>query len=158
MVLMDPRFPIGDFVPVSNPTPEDRNACIETIAQHPAEVREVVASLPPGAIDKPYREGGWTGRQVVHHLVDSHMNAYIRTRLALTEDGPTVKPYNEARWADSLAKVRALGRDEIIMLNRLSYRYLGFRLGKFGEIDLNEKAVILAWVYEHFNTATGKPK
>lgn len=64
----------------------------------------------------------------------------------------------DARWADSIAKVRALDRSEIIALNRLSYRYLGFRLEKFGEIDLDEKAVILAWVYEHFDIATGKPK
>jgi hypothetical protein len=93
---MDPRFPTGKFVFDPAPTPEKRRACIDAIAAFPAELK---AAMAGAQADKPYRDGGWTTRQVVHHLADSHMNAFIRFRLALTEDKPTVKPYNEAEWA-----------------------------------------------------------
>jgi hypothetical protein len=93
---MDPRFPTGKFVFDPNATPESRRQNIAAIASFPAELKAV---MPAARIDQPYREGGWTGRQVVHHLADSHMNAFIRFRLALTEDKPTIKPYNEAEWA-----------------------------------------------------------
>lgn len=93
---MDPRFPTGKFAFNPTPTPDTRHAAIAAIGALPAELK---ASLPGAQIDKPYRDGGWTTRQVVHHLADSHMNAFVRFRLALTEDRPTVKPYNEAEWA-----------------------------------------------------------
>ena len=93
---MDPRYPIGKFVFDPNPTPESRRAAIAAIGAFP---RELKAVLPSAQLDTPYREGGWTIRQVVHHLADSHMNAFIRFRLALTEENPTVKPYNEAEWS-----------------------------------------------------------
>ena len=93
---MDPRFPTGKFSFNPNPTAESRRAAIEAIGVLPAELS---AALPPAQLDTPYRDGGWTARQVVHHVADSHMNAFIRFRLALTEDRPTVKPYDEAAWA-----------------------------------------------------------
>ena len=93
---MDPRYPTGKFVFDSNITAERRRECIATIGSFPAELKAV---MPTAGIDRTYREGGWTGRQVVHHVADSHMNAFIRFRLALTEDKPTIKPYREAEWA-----------------------------------------------------------
>lgn len=93
---MDPRYPTGKFVFDPAPTPEKRRERIAAIGALPAELK---AALAVAGLDKPYRDGGWTARQVVHHVADSHMNAFIRFRLALTEDRPTIKPYNEAAWA-----------------------------------------------------------
>src|SRR6187402_297284 len=93
---MDPRFPTGKFAFNPNPTPATRRENIATIASFPAEPQ---AALATAHIDRTYREGGWTARQVVHHVADSHMNAFVRFRLALTEDRPTIKPYDEAEWA-----------------------------------------------------------
>lgn len=93
---MDPRFPTGEFVFNPYPTPETRRACIDAIARFPAELR---TAMDGARLDQPYRAGGWTARQVVHHVADSHMNAFVRFRLALTEARPTIKPYDEAAWA-----------------------------------------------------------
>lgn len=93
---MDPRFPTGIFSFNPSPTAADRQASIAAIGSFPAELKAAMASA---TLDRPYREGGWTARQVVHHVADSHMNAFIRFRLALTEDKPTIKPYDEAAWA-----------------------------------------------------------
>ena len=93
---MDPRFPTGKFVFDSTPTAEKRRDWIAAIAAFPAELK---AAMATARMDQPYLDGGWTGRQVVHHVADSHMNAFIRFRLALTEDRPTIKPYNETEWA-----------------------------------------------------------
>jgi uncharacterized damage-inducible protein DinB len=73
---------------------------IDTIARTPDDLRRAVQPLSAEQLDTPYRPGGWTVRQVVHHVPDSHLNAYIRFKLALTEDAPTIKPYDEARWAE----------------------------------------------------------
>ena len=97
---MDPRYPIGKFELPKDVTPALRQAAIDDIAATPAKVRAAVAGLSDAQLDTPYREGGWTVRQVVHHLVDSHMNAYIRLRFALTENQPTIKPYDENNWAN----------------------------------------------------------
>src|SRR5580698_8101256 len=102
----DPRFPIGKFHAPESFSPEDRDRWIGTIASAPARLRAAVTGLSPAQLDTPYREGGWTIRQVVHHVPESHMNAYIRFKLALTEDEPTVKPYMEDRWAQ-LADIQA---------------------------------------------------
>lgn len=95
-LAMDLRFPTGKFVFNANPTPETRRDSIAAIGSFPSELK---AAMATAQIDRPYREGGWTGRQVVHHVADSHMNAFIRFRLALTEDKPTIKPYKEGEWA-----------------------------------------------------------
>lgn len=96
---MDPRYPIGNFEMPSGVTPALRQTAIEDIASLPTKIRAAVAGLSDGQLETPYREGGWTVRQVVHHVADSHMNAYIRLRLALTETEPTIKPYEESAWA-----------------------------------------------------------
>jgi hypothetical protein len=98
--MNDPRFPIGRFHSPETISPEDRARFLETIAAAPLKYREAVAGLSTEQLDTPYREGGWTVRQVIHHVPDSHMNAYVRFKLALTENDPTVKPYDEAAWAD----------------------------------------------------------
>jgi len=97
---MDPRYPIGQFQMPAGVTPARRAQAIDEIASAPAKLRTAVKSLSDAQLDTPYREGGWTVRQVVHHVPDSHMNAYIRLRLALTEEKPTIRPYDEARWAE----------------------------------------------------------
>lgn len=96
---MDPRYPVGNFEAPKNVTPEARRAAIDEIAAAPAKVRAALAGLNESQLETPYREGGWTVRQVTHHLADSHVNAYIRWRFALTENEPSIKPYAEADWA-----------------------------------------------------------
>src|SRR2546425_723832 len=96
---MDPRYPIGDFAMPASVTPALRQEAIHKIAETPAKFRAAVKGLSESQLDTPYREGGWTVRQVVHHVPDSHMNAYVRFKLALTESVPTIKPYAEDRWA-----------------------------------------------------------
>ena len=95
----DLRYPIGRFAAPAALTPALREEFIETIRQLPARLRESVSGLSNAQLDTPYREGGWSPRQVVHHIADSHINCFIRFKLALTEDFPTVKTYDEAAWA-----------------------------------------------------------
>jgi uncharacterized damage-inducible protein DinB len=96
---MDSRYPIGKFQQPLEATPALRQQAIEIIAEAPSKLRAAVEGLSPAQLDTPYREGGWTVRQVVHHVPDSHLNAYVRLRLALTEEQPTIKPYEENAWA-----------------------------------------------------------
>ena len=96
---MDPRYPVGDFKMPAHVTNEARAEAIREIASTPEKLRAAVKGLNDTQLDTPYREGGWTVRQVVHHVADSHVNAYIRLRLALTENSPTIKPYEEGAWA-----------------------------------------------------------
>jgi uncharacterized damage-inducible protein DinB len=91
--------PIGKFAYRGNPTDEDRASCVRDIRELPARLRAAVAGLSRERLDTPYREGGWTARQVVHHLADSHLNAFARFKLALTEDNPRIKPYDQDAWA-----------------------------------------------------------
>src|ERR1700758_23324 len=97
---MDPRYPIGKFTPPQDITPALRTQAIDTIAELPAKSRAAVKGLKDAQLDTPYRDGGWTVRQVAHHVPDSHLNAYVRLKLALTEDKPTIKPYDQAAWAE----------------------------------------------------------
>src|SRR5262245_22731854 len=96
----DLRYPIGRFRAVMPVTSELRAAAIDAIAGLPERLRGAVAGLSDAQLETPYRPDGWTVRQVVHHVADSHMNGFIRLKLALTEDSPTIKPYDEKRWAD----------------------------------------------------------
>lgn len=94
------RYPTGRFQrPTTTLSTAERRRHIETIASTPAALRKAVDGLSDAQLDTPYRPGGWTVRQLVHHVPDSHLNAYTRFKLALTEDVPTIKPYDEARWA-----------------------------------------------------------
>jgi len=93
------QYPIGKFQRPASLSPEERRSAIDAIAVAPANLRSAVRGLNEAQLDTPYRPGGWTVRQVVHHVPDSHSNAYTRFKLALTEDVPTIKPYDEAAWA-----------------------------------------------------------
>jgi len=96
----DLRYPIGPADKSTPLTAGERAQRIDAIAATPAQLRLAVARLSDEQLDTPYRPGGWTVRQTVHHVVDSHMNAFVRFRLGLTEDNPTIKPYDEKAWAD----------------------------------------------------------
>lgn len=98
--MKDPRYPIGRFQTPEAYTPELRERLIQEIEDMPVRLEEAVAGLTGDELGRPYREGGWTIRQVVHHLADANMNAYIRFKLARTEDNPRVKPFAEAEWAE----------------------------------------------------------
>jgi uncharacterized damage-inducible protein DinB len=124
-------YPIGKFESVSILTPDQRRDCIAAIADAPARLAAAVANLTPAQLDTPYRPGGWTVRQLVHHIADSHMNALIRFKLALTENEPTIKTYEENLWAEladtktppietSLALIDNLHKRWVILLNSLT--------------------------------------
>ena len=113
--MTDLRYPIGAFAYDGRMTDARRADCIVRIAEAPARLRAAVAGLDDAQLDTPYRPDGWTVRQVVHHVPDSHINAYTRIRLALTEDTPTIKPYEEARWAE-LPDARSLPIDVSLRL------------------------------------------
>jgi hypothetical protein len=96
----DPRYPVGPFHSVGRPlSSEERAECIDAIEAHPANMRAAVQGLGDAELDTPYRDGGWTVRQVVHHVVDSHLNSYIRFKLAVTEDHPRITTYDQDAWA-----------------------------------------------------------
>jgi hypothetical protein len=98
--MSDPRYPIGKFTYDGPPDEQQRQKLITEIEQTPAALRAAVKGLSPQQIETPYRDGGWSVRQVTHHVPESHMNAFIRFKLALTEEAPTIKPYMEDRWAN----------------------------------------------------------
>jgi uncharacterized damage-inducible protein DinB len=98
--MTDLQYPIGKFQPPEKVSDQDRQAFIRQIEEAPAALWSAVTGLSEEQIDTPYREGGWTVRQVVHHLADSHMNAFVRFKLAMTEEQPAVKTYNQERWAE----------------------------------------------------------
>jgi len=95
--LDEQRYPVGRFDAVATGTRQEQ---VDVLRRLPERLRAAVAGLTDSQLDTPYREGGWTVRQVVHHVADSHANSYIRFKLALTEDRPTIKPYDEAAWAN----------------------------------------------------------
>jgi uncharacterized damage-inducible protein DinB len=121
---MDPRYPIGKYQMPAQITPELRAGAILEIAATPQKVRAAVKGLNDAQLDTPYRDGGWTVRQVVHHLPDSHMNAYIRWRLALTESEPTIKPYEESAWAKLEDAARAPAEVSLRLLEPLHERWV----------------------------------
>jgi hypothetical protein len=97
--MTDLRYPIGKFERRDELNADERRTMIDTIAAAPSRMREAVSGLSDTQLDTPYRDGGWTVRQVIHHVPDSHLNAYIRLKLALTEEDPLIRPYDEALWA-----------------------------------------------------------
>ena len=161
----DLRYPIGHFTPPAASLPGIRAAHIETLRQLPDRLREVTAGLSDAQLDTPYRDGGWTVRQVIHHLADSHANAYIRVKLALTEDWPTVKPYNEAAWAEladsrnlpiagSMAMIEALHGRWVVLLESLSEEdfHKGYNHPEHGKQDLSTVLAMYAWHAQHHTT------
>lgn len=115
---MDLRYPIGKFEHEGDISAEVRTKWLAVLAEQPARLREAVAGLNDRQLDAPYREGGWTVRQVVHHVADSHMNSFIRFKLALTEEAPVIKPYEEQLWAE-LADGRTMPVEVSLQLTEL---------------------------------------
>jgi uncharacterized damage-inducible protein DinB len=158
---VDPRYPVGKFERPAKITPDDRLNAIASIAEMPEELRNAVDRLDSDQLNTPYREGGWTVRQLVHHIADSHMNAFIRMRLALTEDWPTIKPYDEKAWAtlhDSVAPVEwslelieALHARWVMMLQALSEEQWmrGFNHPENGPMTIEMAALIYGWHSRH---------
>jgi hypothetical protein len=158
----DLRYPIGEFQRPDHITDAQRRECIDAIAEAPARLASAVAGLTPVQLDTPYRPGGWTVRQVVHHVPDSHMNAYVRFKLALTEDEPTIKPYEEARWAEladsktppiepSLALLENLHKRWVILLRSLASEQWSrkFRHPALGTLTLDQNLALYAWHGKH---------
>jgi len=122
---MDLSYPVGKFVWPERVSAPERNAYIEELASAPARFQAAIAGLDDRQLDTPYRPGGWTVRQVVHHFADSHINAYVRFRLAVTEDQPTIKPYDEKKWAE-LPDARSAPLDSSLQLIDSLHRRWGF--------------------------------
>src|ERR1035438_4978119 len=121
---IDPRYPIGKYHRVKDATPEMRSKAIAEIAVAPAKLRAAVVDLSNQQLDTAYRDGGWRVRQLVHHVADSHMNAYVRCKLALAETAPTVKPYEEKDWAEFVdAKTLPVGVS-LTLLDALHERWV----------------------------------
>jgi uncharacterized damage-inducible protein DinB len=130
VTVVDPRYPVGKFEQPDPITPEDRLNAIGSLAELPEQLRNAVEGMDSKQLNTPYRDGGWTVRQLVHHIADSHMDAFIRIRLALTEDWPTIKPYDEKAWATlhdsaapvewSLALIESLHARWVMMLQSLT--------------------------------------
>src|ERR1700677_3640101 len=122
--LDDLRYPIGRFNPPASSLPGVRAAHIQTLRLLPVRLRAAVNGLNDHQLDTPYREDGWTVRQVVHHVADSHGNSYIRFKLALTEDWPTIKAYDEKAWA-KLPDSRLPVEVSLTMIEALHGRWVG---------------------------------
>jgi hypothetical protein len=161
-MAIDPRYPIGKFNFEGQLTSDARRRLIEGIAQAPAQLRAAVEGLSPEQLDTPYRPEGWTVRQVVHHLPDSHLNAYTRFRLALTEDQPTVKTYEQERWAEledartapidaSLALLESLHGRWVILLRALPTTAFArtFRHPELGVVTLDHQVCSYEWHGRH---------
>jgi len=121
--MPDLRYPIGPYEPGPPPDAARRLSLIDQLAAAPAALRQAVSGLSPERLDTTYRPGGWTLRQVVHHLADGHMNWYLRTKFTLTEDQPLIKPYDEARWAETAeARTGPIG-PSLLLLDGLCERW-----------------------------------
>lgn len=160
--IEDLRFPIGGFRHGGPLTPDERRSDIARIGATPALMRNAVAGLSEAQLDTPYRPGGWTARQVVHHLPDSHLNSYTRFKLAVTEDTPTIRPYDEALWAElpdaraapvelSLALLDALHARWVLFLRNLSASDFAraFRHPDHGVVTLDWALDYYAWHGDH---------
>ncbi len=160
--MIDPRYPIGKFTYEGPPDEAQRKKFIDDIEQAPAALRAAVQDLSPQQVETPYRDGGWTVRQVVHHVPESHMNAYIRFKLALTEDEPTIKPYDEHLWAElpdvpitaleaSLTLLEALHVRFVILVGSLKAAdwKRTFRHPQLGLMPLEKNLALYAWHGKH---------
>lgn len=160
--MSDLRFPIGCFKLDAAPTDDQIWQAIGEIAEAPAKLRAAVEGLSPEQLDTPYRPGGWTVRQVVHHVPDSHLNSYSRFKLALTEDEPTIKGYYEDRWAElddartapievSLALLESLHERWVLLLKSLARADFArtFRHPELGVVSLAKNVCLYGWHGRH---------
>ncbi len=158
----DLRFPLGTWDSSTKATAAKRREWIQKLAELPGELRAAVEGLSAEQIETPYRPGGWTVRQVVHHLPDSHMNGYVRFRLAVTENEPTIKPYDEKLWAElddaqsapidlSLALLTALHQRWVLLLESLSESDFSRKLKhpEIGTVTLGSYLGAYAWHGRH---------
>jgi hypothetical protein len=161
VVVVDPRYPIGKFLPSRTITAEDRRFAIQTLAEMPELLREALRGLDAEQLDTPYREGGWTVRQLVHHLADSHMTAFHRVRRALTEDWPVVPGYDEKKFATladskapsewSMELVEAVHARWVMLLQSLTEEEWkrGFKHMERGPMGLETATLMYAWHSRH---------
>lgn len=160
--MEDIRYPIGKFIAQDQHTPSEISACINRIETLPEKLEKVIAGLTAKQLDTPYREGGWTVRQVVHHVADSHMNAYIRTKWILSEETPLIKAYLEKIWAEtpetkadpalSTALIKALHTKWTLLLKSLTPEQLKRELihpETKKHIALHNLIAMYAWHGEH---------
>lgn len=156
------RYPIGKFSPSQTFSADDSQKHIVAIAELPVKLTELVGKWGDDRLDTPYRPDGWTVRQLVHHIADSHINAYVRTKLALTEDNPTITPYEEGEWAKlpdseldvapSLVILRNLHLRWVTILNSLTEAQLGqtyYHPGNQRTVPMREMIAMYAWHGEH---------
>jgi DinB superfamily len=159
---MDLRYPIGPFEYSGESTEAQRRAYIDRIEAAPAHMRAAVAGLDGQQLETPYRPGGWTVRQVVHHVPDSHMNSYMRCRLALTEDNPVIKPYEQERWAALADASTAPIEISLVLLESLHRRWMlllwsldpadfarTFVHPELGQVSLDRNLALYAWHGDH---------
>ncbi len=128
------KYPIGKFAYA--PGPNELSAAIERINTLPARLRSAVGGLSDSQLDTAYREGGWTLRQVIHHISDSHINAYVRFKLAMTEENPSIKPYDEVKWAECEEAMHGEIQLSLNLLEALHRRWVVF-LQSLKDHDLN---------------------
>jgi len=159
--IIDPRFPVGKFTKPETITKEDLRYAIAVIAEMPEQMREAVRNLDREQINTPYREGGWTVRQVVHHVADSHMTAFYRLRKALTEDWPQVEGYDEKLFAMlpdvaaplewSLDIIENVHARWVMLLQAMSPEQWerGFKHSERGPQRLDEATMLYAWHSRH---------
>ena len=158
----DLRYPVGKFRFPESISPEDRARFVEQMAEAPARMRAAVTGLGDSQLDTPYRPGGWTVRQVVHHVPDSHLNSYTRFKLALTENEPTIKPYDQAGWGELHDARTAPVEVSLRLLECLHSRWIGllrslsdeqwkrtFKHPDLGVVSLEKNAALYAWHGRH---------
>lgn len=160
--MTNPRFPIGEFKRPATLTDAERTAAIAKIEAAPGTLRAAVSGMSDAQLDSTYREGSWTLRQVVHHLADSHVNSYTRFRLALTENHPTIKPYDEGKWAEledartlpvevSLKLLEALHERWVKLLRSLSRADFDRTIDhpESGTLTIDQLIAMYAWHGDH---------
>jgi hypothetical protein len=158
----DPRYSIGKFDIKVNVTKEMRSELIKTLETLPSQLRKEVENLSEQQLDTPYRDGGWTARHVVHHIPDSHINSYVRFKLALTEDNPAIKTYEEHLWAElqdtfntpievSLNLLESLHKRWAILLRSLTDEQFEktFQHPEWGRVTLSKSLAMYAWHSKH---------
>ena len=158
----DLKYPVGRFKRPETVGAEERAAAIAILAELPAKLSEALKGLDRAQLETPYREGGWSVQQLAHHIADSHMNAFVRVRLALTEDWPTIKPYEEKAWAMLVDSTAAPAGWSVMLLEGLHARWVmllrslteeqwarGMRHPEMGPMPVETATLLYAWHSRH---------